>query len=48
VFAVECMMKIMSACEGGDGQYDLARAKELKQSPDCKGGMGCLVPCQLQ
>ncbi|XP_070179925.1 HEAT repeat-containing protein 5B-like isoform X2 [Littorina saxatilis] len=37
VFAVESLMKIMTACEGGDGQYDLARAKELKHNPDTKG-----------
>ncbi|KAK7506949.1 hypothetical protein BaRGS_00001800 [Batillaria attramentaria] len=37
VFAVECLMKIMVACEEGEGQYDLVRAKELKQQSDHKG-----------
>ncbi|CAG5124111.1 unnamed protein product, partial [Candidula unifasciata] len=31
VFAVECLMKIISACEGGEGQFDLQLAKELKE-----------------
>lgn len=37
VFAVECLMKIMVSCEEGEGQYDLVRAKELKQQSDHKG-----------
>lgn len=37
VFAVESLMKIMMACEDGEGQYDLVRAKEIKQNPDHKG-----------
>ncbi|XP_076463435.1 HEAT repeat-containing protein 5B-like isoform X2 [Babylonia areolata] len=37
VFAVECLMRIMTSCEEGDGQYDLARAKELQQNPEHKG-----------
>ena len=37
VFAVESLMKIMTACEDGEGQYDLVRAKEIKQNPDHKG-----------
>ncbi|CAL1542615.1 unnamed protein product [Lymnaea stagnalis] len=31
VFAVECLMKIISSCEGGEGQFDLQLAKELKE-----------------
>lgn len=31
MFAVECLMKIISACEGGEGQFDLQLAKELKE-----------------
>ncbi|KAL8611166.1 hypothetical protein ACOMHN_064456 [Nucella lapillus] len=37
VFAVECLMRIMTSCEEGEGQYDLVRAKELQQNPDHKG-----------
>lgn len=31
VFAVECLMKIITSCEGGEGQFDLQLAKELKE-----------------
>ncbi|XP_012940846.1 HEAT repeat-containing protein 5B [Aplysia californica] len=31
VFAVECLMKIISSCEEGEGQFDLQLAKELKE-----------------
>ncbi|PVD26321.1 hypothetical protein C0Q70_13992 [Pomacea canaliculata] len=37
VFAVECLMKVMVACEEGEGQYDLIKAKELKQTSEHKG-----------
>lgn len=30
VFAVECLMTIINSCEGGEGQFDLQLAKELK------------------
>ena len=31
VFAVECLMKIISSCEVGEGQFDLQLAKEIKE-----------------
>lgn len=46
MFAVECLMKVMVACEEGEGQYDLIKAKELKQTSEYKGsscGMHCHV-----
>lgn len=39
-------MKVMVACEEGEGQYDLIKAKELKQTSEHKGsscGMHCHV-----
>ena len=29
MFAVECLMKIMAACDGGESQFDLIAAKKL-------------------
>jgi HEAT repeat-containing protein 5 len=32
VFAIECMRKIMAACEGNDNHFNLAAAKALRLS----------------
>ena len=44
-------MKMMSACENGEGQYDLARAKELQQKSDCQGRIVvccCVTSCVVK
>jgi len=41
VFAIECMLKIMTACEGNEAHFQLATAKALKQKG--RGRTSCTI-----